>query len=77
MAHQLSAAVERLIQEKMASGRYTSEEDLLLCALHSLEDSEEELRAIQDGIDSVDRGEEGISLDDAFQKLRDKYHLQG
>ncbi len=77
MAHNFSAAVEQLIPEKMASGRYSSEEDLLLSALHSLEDAEEELHAIQEGIDSVDRGEEGISLEDAFQKLRDKYRLQG
>ena len=32
MAHQFSAAVERIIQEKMASGPYSSEDDLLLCA---------------------------------------------
>jgi putative addiction module CopG family antidote len=73
MSHQFSAAVEQLIQQQMASGRYTSEDDLLLSALQLLEDNESDLLAIQEGIDSVDRGEEGVSLDDAFQKLNDKY----
>jgi Arc/MetJ-type ribon-helix-helix transcriptional regulator len=57
----------------MASGRYTSEDELLLSALQLLEDNEEDLLAIQEGIDSLERGEEGVSLDDAFQKLYDKY----
>jgi Arc/MetJ-type ribon-helix-helix transcriptional regulator len=76
MAHQFSPNVEQLIREKMASGRYSSEEELLLDALQSLEANEVELRAIQEGIDSVERGHEGVALDEAFQKLRDKHHIQ-
>ena len=76
MAHQFSPAVEQLIQERMASGQYASEEDLLLCALHSLADSEEELRAIREGLESVDRSDEGAPLDDAFGRLREKYQIR-
>jgi hypothetical protein len=61
----------------MASGRYSSEEELLLDARQSLEANEVELRAIQEGIDSVERRDEGVSLDEGFQKLRDKRQVQG
>ena len=77
MAYQFSSSIEQLIREKMASGKYSSEEELLLDALQSLDANEEELRAIQEGIDSVDRGDEGVPLDEAFQKLRDKHRIQG
>jgi hypothetical protein len=54
----------------MASGRYHSEEELLLEALHALDDREQDLRAIDEGLASVDRGEEGATLDEAFDRLR-------
>jgi hypothetical protein len=73
MAHQFSSTVEQLIREKMASGKYSSEEALLLDALHSLDANEEELRAIQEGIDSVKRGDEGVALDQAFERIREMH----
>jgi hypothetical protein len=76
MAHQFSPTVEQLIREKMASGRYSSEEELLLDALHSPEGNEEELRAIQEGIDSVEPGNEGVALDQAFEKIREMHRAR-
>lgn len=72
MTEPLSPAVEQLIQAQMASGHYASEEELLLTALRALEESEAELSAVQAGLDSVDRGDAGVSLDEAFEKLRRK-----
>ena len=69
----LSTTVERLIRERMASGQYASEDDLLTEALQALNDSDDELQAIQEGIDSVDRGETGVPLNEAFRKLLDKH----
>jgi Arc/MetJ-type ribon-helix-helix transcriptional regulator len=77
MNHQFSPAVEQLIQAKMASGQYASEDELLLCALRTLEESEADLRAIADALHSFDQGERGVSLDEAFQALRAKFQIPG
>jgi predicted transcriptional regulator len=77
MNQQFSPTVEKLIRDRMASGRYSSEEELLVEALHSLDEGEEELRAIEGGLASVDRGEEGTLLNVAFDRLRQKHRIQG
>ena len=77
MTQQLPPILRQLIQDKMASGRYASEEELLVQALQALDENDEELKAIEDGLSSIDRGEEGVSLDDAFDRLRKKHQIQG
>jgi Arc/MetJ-type ribon-helix-helix transcriptional regulator len=76
MSYQLTPTVESMMREKMASGRYDSEEQLLVEALQALDAEEEELRAIEEGLASVDRGEEGVSLDEAFRRLRTKHGIE-
>jgi Arc/MetJ-type ribon-helix-helix transcriptional regulator len=75
MQFQLSPTVEQLIRAKMASGQYSSEDELLLDALQSLDESDEEMRAIALGLESVERGDEGILLDEAFDKLRQRHNI--
>jgi Arc/MetJ-type ribon-helix-helix transcriptional regulator len=77
MTQQFSPIVEQLIRDKMASGRYGSEEELLVEALHALDESDADLKAIEEGLSSVDRGEEGAPLDEAFDRLRQKHQIQG
>ncbi len=76
MSNPLSPAVEQLIRAQMATGRYASEEELLVQALHTLAEDEQALRAIEEGLASVDRGEPGQSADDAFRRLREKHRIQ-
>jgi Arc/MetJ-type ribon-helix-helix transcriptional regulator len=77
MTQHFSPMVVQLIREKMASGRYGSEEELLVHALHALDESDEDLKAIEEGLSSIDRGEEGVLLDEAFNRLRQKHQIQG
>jgi Arc/MetJ-type ribon-helix-helix transcriptional regulator len=76
MTHQFSADVEKLIQDRMASGRYGSEEELLVSALQALDEDDEELKAIEEGLVSVDRGEAGSPLDEVFERLRQRHSIQ-
>ena len=76
MAQQFSPAVEQLIRDRMASGRYGSEEELLVEALQALGESEEDLKAIEEGLSSLDGGEEGVPLAEAFNRLRKKHQIQ-
>ena len=59
MRYQFPPNVQRLIDAPMGSGRYASADDLLRDALEPLEAEQDDLRAIQEGLDSVERGEEG------------------
>ena len=76
MAFHYPPLVEQVIRQKMASGRYESEEQLLLQALDSLDEEEDDVKAIEEALESLDRGEPGVPLDEAFEKLRRKYGLQ-
>ncbi len=76
MPNQFPPFVEQLIQEQMATGRYASEEELLVRALNSLAKDEQELRAIEEGLASVDAGEPGIEAKQAFRSLREKHRIQ-
>jgi Arc/MetJ-type ribon-helix-helix transcriptional regulator len=69
--------VEKLIRDRMATGRYNSEEQLLVEALQSLEENDQELKALEEGLASMDQGEEGTLLNEAFDRLRAKHQIQG
>jgi hypothetical protein len=72
----VSSAVEKLIRDKMATGRYASEEELLIEAIQSLDDANEDLRAIEEALEGFKRGERGVPLDEAFRRLREKHRIQ-
>lgn len=76
MAHDYSATLSQLIRQQMATGRYGSEEQLLIEALESLEDSAEELRAIEDALTSLEQGDAGVSVEEAFGRLRKKHDIR-
>jgi Arc/MetJ-type ribon-helix-helix transcriptional regulator len=76
MTYRVSPEVARLIESKMASGNYTSTDELLLDALQNLDASDDDEKAIREGLEALDRGEPGVSLDEAFAALRKRHNLQ-
>lgn len=80
MAIQLTAECERLIEEKVASGRYTSPSEVVRAALGLLDEQElsrqarfEELRRdIRVGLDEADRGEL-IPAEEVFRELEERH----
>ena len=75
MTYRVSPEVARLIESKMASGNYTTTDDLFLDALQSLDTSADDLQAIREGLEALDRGEPGIPLDEAFAALRKRHNI--
>ena len=73
MTRNLSPNVESLIRTLMATGRYRSEDDLLFEALERLNneavDEDEDMQAILEGLNEIDRGVPGVPLEDARQIL--------
>ena len=56
MLNELPPDVHAEIKRRMASGHYTSEEDVLRQAMRALKVHDEELAAIQLGIDDMETG---------------------
>lgn len=56
MSHQFAPDVQRLIEAQMASGRYQSEDELLLDALNALDARQADFAAIQAGIEDMEAG---------------------
>lgn len=61
--------VEAMVSQQLASGRYESADDVLRSALRALVE-QDDLAAIHESIIQWKAGDQGISLDDALQKIR-------
>lgn len=56
MMHEIPAQLQTLIDQKMATGQYATQEELLVEALHALDDYEEAVIDIQQGIEDEAAG---------------------
>jgi Arc/MetJ-type ribon-helix-helix transcriptional regulator len=73
MPYSFPPVVAALVQQQMATGRFSSEDQVLREALERLADdtieSDEDLPAILEGLEEVDRGVAGIPLEEARRLL--------
>lgn len=56
MPYPFPATIRRLLDERMESGRYTSEDDVLVRALQSLKEYDEAVADIQEGLEDEAAG---------------------
>lgn len=56
MLERLSPEVDQLVREQMATGQYASENELIERAIRALRWLEQEVAAIQTGIDDMEAG---------------------
>ena len=73
MAYQFPPNIERLVKERMASGDYESEDDLLADALRALATRNEELVAVNDAIRDMEAGDAGRPLTEVADEIREKH----
>lgn len=71
MSYQFPPDLDELIRKQMATGDYSTEDDVLRDALRSLAGQREEWNAIQEGLKTLDDGHPGVSLDEAFRQVRE------
>ena len=69
--------LQRQVNERMASGRYATEDDVLRDAFDSLTWEEQELQAVMQAVEALDNGDDGLPLDIAFDHLRRKHGIRG
>ena len=56
MPHDFSTTLKDLIDQQLATGKYSDEEDVLLHALHALQDYNESVADIQEGMNDEAAG---------------------
>ena len=59
-----------LVAARLASGRYSTEDELLRDALRALEEEDEDLTAVRDAIAEWLAGDRGTPLAEAFDEVR-------
>jgi hypothetical protein len=59
----------------MATGRFTSEDEVLRKAMNALSIEDDGVRALEEALDLIDQGDAGIPLDEAFASVRAKYGI--
>ena len=68
--------VAALVEQQMATGRFASEDELLREALERLRakavGTDQDWDAILEGLEEVDRGEPGMSVDDTFRWILER-----
>ncbi len=71
MPYQLPADIERIVEDRIATGAYSSPDEVLRAALEALQKSDSDLTKIQEAIDEWQAGDEGLPLNDAFQLIHE------
>ena len=70
MRYPFPADVEQIVESKMSTGRYTTEDELLKDALGALAAEDIEVAAIQAAIDQWREGDAGRAIEIAFDEVR-------
>ncbi len=69
MSLEVSSAVQQMISQRMATGIYASEDQLLMIALKELDDYEQTVADIRQGLDD-ERAGQVRTLEEADRSLR-------
>ena len=73
MAYPFPPDLQQLVADRLASGRYRSEDDMLREAMHVLAAQEDDLFAVQEAIAAWKAGDEGIPVKEAFEIIRNTF----
>ena len=75
MPYPFPPALQALVGEQMASGKYASEDELLQSALHALAQEEQDFNAVRESLAEWRAGDPGVPLEDALETIRVRHGL--
>jgi putative addiction module CopG family antidote len=73
MAFPFPPDLQEFVRERLASGKYASEEELLRNAFQALAE-EEDLDGVREAVAEWQAGDPGVPLDDAVATIRERHH---
>ena len=66
--------LQEFVRERLASGKYASEEEPLRNAFQALAEEEDDLDAVREAVAEWRAGDPGVPLDDAVETIRKTHH---
>lgn len=75
MVYQLPPDLLRQLRERLATGQYTSEDDVLREALRALERQDEDIAAVKEAIADMETGDRGKPFDEFVDEFRRKHDI--
>ena len=75
--YKFPATVSQLIEKQMATGRYSSENEVLEIALQRLDEESDDWAAIKESLDSLDAGDRGLPLTEGFDEIQRRNSIAG
>jgi antitoxin ParD1/3/4 len=75
MSYQFPPDIDALVQGQLATGCFASEDEVLRAALEQFTVDENDVRAIQESIDEIERGDQGRPAEEVFAELRARYNV--
>jgi antitoxin ParD1/3/4 len=76
MSYQFPPDIDALVQHQLAAGNFANEDDVLRAALVQLAgEDEDDLEAIQESIDLLEKGDPGRPAEEVFAELRARYNI--
>ncbi|NLS91579.1 MAG: hypothetical protein GXX96_05280 [Planctomycetaceae bacterium] len=75
MTFPFPADLLEFVRDRMASGKYASEEELLRDAFQALAEGEEDLTAVREAVAQWQAGDPGVPLDEAVETVRRKHGI--
>ena len=74
MSYPFPPVLDRLVREELATGVYSSEDDVLVEAMQALRDRDETIAGIREGLSDLDAGRVRL-LGDVDAELRTKHGI--
>jgi putative addiction module CopG family antidote len=75
MGHQFPPDVENQLRERMATGQYASEDDVLRDALAALKRQDQNVAAIREAIMEMEAGDRGRPFDEFVNEFRVRHNI--
>ena len=75
MSYQFPPKLDELVKRQMAVGNFDSEDELLMVALRTLEEEQADWAAVEESLKTLDEGEQGLPLDEAFDAIRQRHNI--
>lgn len=70
MSYSFPPDLQQFVNERLASGQYADEDELLRAAFRVLSEDEQEFLAVREAVDRFKQGEPGTPLDEAINRVR-------
>ena len=70
MRYSFPTDIDQQLRDRISTGRYQTEDDVLRAALTALVEADADLAAIEEAVDEWQCGDEGLPVDEAFEEIR-------